>query len=253
MMKRENISSVLIFLQAILLTTIVVFFALAVGSFNLPFNAFKVFKSLAQVLVFSCIPYVAFAFNIKTTKTLQVYILIAFLGHLLGGNVFRLYATCWYYSFVLHMVNSAVIGIIIYNQIHKKCPNHSKQFLFLMTMCAVLAVGVLWELFEYFNDIVFASKNMQRTINSITHEPFVGKRAIRDTMIDFLMDMAGGVLSCGLALIPIKGKPMHKYFQVDFPEKISNCLKFKRAKKNESKTVEVETNKIYDKDENNEV
>ena len=81
--------------------------------------------------------------------------------------------------------------------------------MFLATVAFTALVGVLWEVCEYAIDGMKSGSNMQRFNNSVTNEPFVGRRALQDTMIDLMMDTLGGVLA-GLyfAFTNIKGVPI---------------------------------------------
>lgn len=88
--------------------------------------------------------------------------------------------------------------------------------MFLATVAFTALVGVLWEVCEYAIDGL-SGKNMQRFNNSVTNEPFVGRKALRDTMIDLMMDTLGGVLA-GLyfAFTNIKGIPLYKFLELKY-------------------------------------
>lgn len=55
-----------------------------------------------------------------------------------------------------------------------------------------MTAAVGWELIEYGIDII-AGSNMQRHTNSITGEPFLGQRALADTMRDFISTIFGAL------------------------------------------------------------
>jgi len=94
--------------------------------------------------------------------------------------------------------------------------------MFLSTVAFTALVGVLWEVCEYAIDGM-AGKNMQRFNNSVTNEPFVGRIALRDTMIDLMMDTLGGLLA-GLyfAFANIKGIPLYKFLELKYVKADSN-------------------------------
>ena len=89
--------------------------------------------------------------------------------------------------------------------------------MFLATVAFTALVGVLWEVCEFAIDGLKSGSNMQRFNNSVTNEPFIGRRAITDTMIDLMMDTVGGIMA-GLyfAYSNIKGKPLYKFFELKY-------------------------------------
>ena len=88
--------------------------------------------------------------------------------------------------------------------------------MFLTTVAFTALIGVLWEVCEYAIDGM-AGRNMQRFNNSVTGEPFIGRRALQDTMIDLMMDTLGGALA-GLyfAYVNIKGIPLYKFLELKY-------------------------------------
>lgn len=89
--------------------------------------------------------------------------------------------------------------------------------MFISTVAFTALVGVLWEVCEYAIDGMMTGSNMQRFNNSVTNEPFIGRRALQDTMIDLMMDTLGGVLA-GLyfAFTNIKGVPLYKFLELKY-------------------------------------
>ena len=134
------------------------------------------------------------------------------IGHFLIGSAFNGYHTK-FYSFVLHFINCFLMGVVIYGLILRVSKKQGRLFMFIMTTACVACVGVIWELYEFFMDI-FMDRNMQRTLENVTREPFLGKRAILDTMIDFCMDMIGGLIAGIVSAIKIKEKPLYAYFEL---------------------------------------
>lgn len=167
-------------------------------------------------LLFSFLPFILRRWNIHSTRTLQVYFLLAIIVHFIGGGTLHYYRDVWWFSFVVHLINSFLIATIIYGMLLRHCKNQSKFFMFLATVAFTALVGVLWEVCEYAIDGL-SGKNMQRFNNSVTNEPFVGRKALRDTMIDLMMDTLGGVLA-GLyfAFSNIKGVPLYKFLELKY-------------------------------------
>lgn len=125
--------------------------------------------------------------------------------------------------------------------------------MFLSTVAFTALVGVLWEVCEYVIDGMMTGSNMQRFNNSVTLEPFIGRRALQDTMIDLMMDTLGGVLA-GLyfAFTNIKGVPLYKFLElkyvkadtnISYQEDVIPTQKLQQAK-NEKKALKLEEKNI---------
>ncbi len=168
-------------------------------------------------LLFSFLPFILRRWNIHSTRTLQVYFLLAIIVHFIGGGTLHYYRDIWWFSFLVHLINSFLIATIIYGMLLRHCKNQSKFFMFLATVAFTALVGVLWEVCEYAIDGLKTGSNMQRFNNSVTNEPFVGRKALQDTMIDLMMDTLGGVLA-GLyfAFSSIKGIPLYKFLELKY-------------------------------------
>lgn len=168
-------------------------------------------------LLFSFLPYILGKWNIHSTRTLQVYFLIAIIVHFILGGTLQYYRDVWFFSFIVHLINSFLIATIIYGMLLRHCKNQSKFFMFISTVAFTALVGVLWEVCEYAIDGMMTGSNMQRFNNSVTLEPFIGRRALQDTMIDLMMDTLGGVLA-GLyfAFANIKGVPLYKFLELKY-------------------------------------
>ncbi len=168
-------------------------------------------------LLFSFLPFILKKWNIRATRTLEVYFLLAIIVHFICGGTLHYYRDVWCFSFIVHLINSFLIATIIYGMLLRHCQNQSKFFMFLSTVAFTALVGVLWEVCEYAIDGIMTGSNMQRFNNSVTNEPFIGRRALQDTMIDLMMDTLGGILA-GLyfAFTKIKGVPLYKFLELKY-------------------------------------
>lgn len=211
--KDKNIPYLVI--QLLLVLTIVVFLILylcdtkvwGIDNWEMILNAFA-------CLVLSFVLNISIALKIKSTKTLQTYYIIALIFHFIGGGAFNLYSYNKYFNYILHFFNCFLIGVIIYGMILRNANSSGKLFMFLMTVSCVIAIGVIWEIYEFSVDSLLG-KNMQRFRNSITGEPFVGQEALWDTMKDLICDTVGGGLA-GIFAYPIKiaGKRLYQVFEL---------------------------------------
>lgn len=173
-------------------------------------------KICVYCILFSFLPFLLKKWNIHSTKTLQVYFMVAIMVHFLLGDTLHFYRDVWFFSWIVHLINSFLIATIIYGMLLRHCKNQSKFFMFIATLAFTATIGVLWEFCEYAIDGL-AGSNMQRFNNSITGEPFIGRNALTDTMTDLMMDVLGGAMA-GLyfAFASIKGVPLYKYLELKY-------------------------------------
>lgn len=174
-------------------------------------------------LLFSFLPTILARWNIHSTKTLRVYFLLAIMVHFIGGGTLHYYRDVWWFSWIVHLINSFLIATIIYGMLLRHCKHQSKFFMFLATVAFTAFVGVMWEVCEFAIDGIKSGSNMQRFNNSVTNDPFIGRRALQDTMIDLMMDTLGGIMA-GLyfAYTNIKGKPLYKFFELKYVKTDTN-------------------------------
>ena len=220
MQKKKQLNYVYYFIQLVLVGLLIMFICTHFAGVTAtePFRESK--ENIARCiycLLFSFLPYVLRRWNIHSTRTLQVYFLLAIVVHFILGGTLQYYRDVWFFSFIVHLINSFLIATIIYGMLLRHCKNQSKFFMFISTVAFTALVGVLWEVCEYAIDGMMTGSNMQRFNNSITGEPFIGQRALQDTMIDLMMDTLGGVMA-GLyfAFTNIKGVPLYKFLELKY-------------------------------------
>lgn len=214
----RKFSLIYIALQILLLIGAVFFFICwKTNSLFEGWTSYYRFYSFMQALLMSLIPYVLLLFRVKITKTLQVYFTIMLMGHFIGGNMLYLYSNSLYYDAFLHFMNSALLGVVIYNLLKKNVKTKNKFVMSILVVACVLLVGILWEIVEWTSDALWNS-NMQRyNYSSGPHagEPFVGRMALMDTMKDICLDIFGGIMTCVLVFsVKIKKVPLDEYFSV---------------------------------------
>ena len=262
MQKKKNINYLYHFMQFILFGLLIMF----ICTYFCNVKATEVFRESKEnilqcvyCLLFSFLPFILRRWNIHSTKTLQVYFLTAIILHFIGGGTLHYYRDVWWFSWVVHLVNSFLIATIIYGMLLRHCQNQSKFFMFLITVACTALVGVLWEVCEYAIDGL-SGKNMQRFNNSVTNEPFIGRRALQDTMIDLMMDTLGGCLA-GLyfAFTNIKGIPLYKFLELKYVKADTNIsyhedsenLEKLNIMKAENKSLKLEKKNIKQKNKIN--
>ena len=233
MQKKRQLNYVYYFIQLVLVGLLIMFICTHFAGVTAtePFrNSKENIERCIYCLLFSFLPYVLRRWNIHSTRTLQVYFLLAIIVHFILGGTLEYYRDVWFFSFIVHLINSFLIATIIYGMLLRHCKNQSKFFMFISTVAFTALVGVLWEVCEYAIDGMMTGSNMQRFNNSITGEPFVGQRALRDTMIDLMMDTLGGVMA-GLyfAFTNIKGVPLYKFLELKYEKVEDTNISYQQA------------------------
>lgn len=256
MQKKRDYNYIYYFIQLILVGLLIMFVCTHFANVQ-AIEAFRDSKEnilrCIYCLLFSFLPYILKRWNIHSTKTLQVYFLLAIIVHFILGGTLQFYRDVWFFSFIVHLINSFLIATIIYGMLLRHCKNQSKFFMFISTVAFTALVGVIWEVCEYVIDGMMTGSNMQRFNNSVTLEPFVGRRALQDTMIDLMMDTLGGILA-GLyfAFTNIKGIPLYKFLElkyvktdtnISYQEDVIPVEKLEQAK-NEKKALKLEEKNI---------
>jgi len=139
---------------------------------------------------------------------LRIYIGFVTCALLLGEiGQFFVYVKWW--DSALHLFSGSMIGVVGFSLVN--ILNNSDDlefklspgFVALFVFCFSLAVGVIWEIVEYTID-GFANSNMQRFKDSITGELWLGRKALRDTMKDFILNTIGATITSVLGYIDLK-------------------------------------------------
>ena len=124
---------------------------------------------------------------------------------LILGDVADFYGRFPWWDLLLHGLSGILLGIAawhILNVVCKKAP--SGTFTFVWIICFVLAIGSLWEMMEYVTDGMLGLNSQQFLESGGTFDetiPLPGREALRDTMEDMLLNLAGAiVLATGILL-----------------------------------------------------
>lgn len=148
------------------------------------FNLFLI-ASAVIILIFSGLPAII-ARRLRITLPVEVDLVVTvfIFAHFILGEAADYYNRFWWFDIPLHITSGIIIGmvgfIIIYFflQMHKIQANPVMVSVFSISFS--LAVGALWEIFEFIMDITF-NFNMQKT-------------GIVDTMSDLIVDFLGACI-----------------------------------------------------------
>lgn len=164
-------------------------------------STISVIISSITIYIVTYIPNMLEKKNIKITKTLYTIILASIVFSMGGGFMFRLYEVFNYYDTVIHFINGGILVIIVF-VITTFLSEDSKKYvlpIIIISLLAAISLGTLWEIYEFLVDVLFDNSNMQRFMDVRTQIPHIGQAALKDTMIDLIVDTLGAVLG-GLIL-----------------------------------------------------
>lgn len=118
------------------------------------------------------------------------------------GEVQAFYYTIPHWDTVLHAFSGVMLGTVgftvvdILNASNKVRMTLSPLFVAVFSFCFAVALGVLWEIYEYSFDSLFGL-NMQKYALE-NGSPLTGNAALADTMKDLIVDSVGAL---GMAII----------------------------------------------------
>ncbi len=119
--------------------------------------------------------------------------LFIYLSIFLGSGL-RYYDKVWWWDVMLHTFSGVMLGFVGFLIVHvlyvSKKVQMSPIFVALFTFCFALALGALWEIYEFGVDNFFKT-NMQLA-------------SLSDTMLDLIDDCFGAILAAALGFIYVK-------------------------------------------------
>ncbi len=172
-------------------------------------NMFTAITTLALTFL----PYLISQKNhIYLPRSFQTVIFLFIFAALYLGNLRDFYTIFWWWDLMLHTLSGVILGFIgflliyLLNKDVKVNVMLSPFFVVLFSATFAVTMGVLWEVYEFSMDSIFAL-NMQ-------------KSGLVDTMWDLIVDTIGAVFSSIIGYlylknqqIPIFGKFVRKFYQ----------------------------------------
>ena len=122
----------------------------------------------------------------------EVIIILFIYGALFSGRVHGLYTGFWWWSILLNIVLASAFGLVglaVMYSLYKTDRIHGNPFIIaIFSFCFAVAVGTVWEFFEFFVDRVFG----------------FGLQATGSTMVDLAANMAGAFVVSTIGYFYIK-------------------------------------------------
>lgn len=133
-------------------------------------------------------------FKIDLPPELEMTIVLFIYATIFLGEVRDFYFVYWWWDALLHFVSAVALGFIglgvLYTMDKKGKIDSKVGVLVFFAFCFVMAIGAIWEIFEFGMDQIFGL-NMQ-------------KSGLIDTMWDFITDAIGGLLASIVGYFYIK-------------------------------------------------
>lgn len=181
------------------LTWLVWFILLGSGVFALLTAHWSNVFMIVVAFFFTILPAIfSHRFSIRLPLSFLAAISLFVFGTLFLGEVFDFYNRFWWWDVMLHGASAVGLGIIgflflfyLFEGDRYAAPPWALAFL---GFCFAMAMGVLWEIFEFSMDQVFGL-NMQ-------------KSGLVDTMTDLIVDAVGALIGAFSGFFWLKGQTM---------------------------------------------
>jgi flagellar biosynthesis protein FliR len=125
----------------------------------------------------------------------EIAILFFIFASLFLGDINSFYTRYWWWDLFLHGLSAIILGLLAFSLVYilnkERKISLKPGFIALFAFCFALAMGALWEIFEFLIDSIFKT-NLQRS-------------GLVDTMIDLIVDMTGALLISLLGFLYAKG------------------------------------------------
>jgi hypothetical protein len=146
--------------------------------------------------------------KVVITNFVYIFFVVFLYAAIILGEVHDFYYRVPHWDTLLHGCSGIMLGAVgvslidIFNNSKKVNLNLSEGFTALFAFFFAVALGGIWEIYEYFMDTFFGF-NMQR-YKLEDGTPLPGQAALYDTMKDLIFDAAGALVICTLVHIILK-------------------------------------------------
>lgn len=148
--------------------------------------------------------------DIKIPRTMFLMYIAFLYCAIFLGEVRSFYYTVPHWDTILHTFSSAMLGalgfsmIAIFNNTERIPLNLSPLFIAVFAFCFALALGAVWEIYEFTMDVVFGTNMQKFALDNGT--PLVGQEALWDTMKDIIVDTLGALTMSVVGYISLRYK-----------------------------------------------
>ena len=124
------------------------------------------------------------------------------------GEVRSFYYNVPHWDTILHICSGAMLGalgfsmISVFNNTERIPLNLSPLFVAVFAFCFAIALGALWEIYEFAADILLGTNMQKFALDDGTQ--LIGQNALRDTMKDIIVDTLGAAVTSVIGYISVK-------------------------------------------------
>lgn len=220
--KKEKLSRIVSFAVLISFTVPIVFliYHIIVAPVEIPNSGILVrTKSDYVLMLIQCVlgvgalvlpKFIIRKYKVKIPNNMYLLYLIFLYSAIFLGELRNLYNSVPYWDTVLHAFSGGMIGALgfsfvsLLNDEESMYLHLSPFFVAFFAFCFALALGVIWEIYEYICDGVL-QLNMQKFALEFG-EQLLGREALADTMEDLIVDAIGAFTLAIIGYISLKYK-----------------------------------------------
>ena len=193
-------SKTILIISSLLLIARIASLLFADSTYSSDHIAFQLFENCLMIIVVFVPVILDRGVNIRIPRALE----IAFVGFcfsgLVLGDLFDFYGRFKWWDILLHGISGVMLGILGYeilpvpSDARKRRRTLYPLFASVWIISFALAVGTMWEIFEYIADGIFGLNTQQYLTSTGTFDestPLLGRAALRDTMEDLILNFIG--------------------------------------------------------------
>lgn len=146
-------------------------------------------------------------FKLEIPNTVFCFYLVFLWASIFLGEVQNFYYKFKYWDLILHTLSGIMIGFIGFSIVdilnnENEHVSLNPFFVAFFAFCFAIALGVVWEIYEFFCD-GFIKTNMQKYALE-SGIKLIGRDAVSDTMGDLIVDGIGSLVASIIGYISIK-------------------------------------------------
>lgn len=165
----------------------------------------------AYFLIVSFLPVFLKKLELDIPDCIYIIFICFCLAHYFCGEILGFFVKIKWWDSLMHTFSGMLLALLSFSLINLLNKNSGDfklniWFMALFAFSLTITIGVLWEIFEYLNDLISGS-NMQRAYVSTMNgrgEPLLGQAALADTMKDLILDSIGAAVVCAICIIAVK-------------------------------------------------
>jgi len=174
-------------------------------------------------------------FKVNIPSAMQIFFSIFLFCAVFLGEVTSFYYLIPHWDDILHGSSGIMTGLLgfmliaVLNKKQKANLNISPFFMAMFAFCFAIAIGTVWEIYEFGMDAVLGL-NMQKAVLE-NGEALIGHLAVVDTMKDIIVDTCGAFTAAAVGYISLKHKKgwVHNYINNNANTAIKSNNQYNKA------------------------